>query len=317
MSENRGENYISSSFAEMEDAKDVITVMFSKESTTYLRSDYLTGSQHGNIVDGTWRQRIIEWMFGVVDHCSLRRDSVAVAAYYLDLAVAKGAIETREQFQLAAMTALQLAIKLFDSTIVKMDSLIKLSRGMFKIEDVISMEAKILQNLGWQVHPPTAICFLRQYFRLLPPSVAPTTRYLITEVTRFISEISTCLYKFISYPPSALAFAGMLIAMERIDTIALPTWQRQQIFENMSALNLDRNSQMIREIVARLHVSLEKNVSLQELMETICARCQASGLSTYAAADNCKVVQIRLAGYQSPREVVTPQPRHTCITYQG
>ena len=211
----------------MEEAADIITVMRQQEATIYLRNDYLSDTRYAKVVDGTWRQRIVEWMFGVVDHCSLRRDSVAIAAYYLDLCVERGVVESRQEFQLAAMTALQLAIKLYDSTVVKLDSMIKLGRGLFTEQDVINMETKMLNALKWQVHPPSPICFLRQFLRLLPPTVAPLARYVVAEVTRFISEISVCLYKFVDCPSSLVAYAGMLIAMEIIDEATLPLWQRQ------------------------------------------------------------------------------------------
>lgn len=268
-----------------EEAADIVAVMQLQEETIYCRSDYLSNSNCSKVVDGIWRQRIVEWMFGVVDHCSLRRDSVAVAAYYLDLCMERGVVESRQEFQLAAMTALQLAIKLYDSTVVKLDSMIKLGRGLFTEKDVIAMEAKILNALKWQVHPPTPICFLRQFLRLLPPAVAPLARYVVAEATRFIAEISVCLYKFIDCPSSVVAYAGMLIAIEKIDEVTLPSSQRQQIFQIMSvAAKLDRQSPQVIEATERLQASLVKNVSLNDLMKTIDAQCQAEGYSKSATA---------------------------------
>jgi hypothetical protein len=171
---------------EMDQVHDVVAAMRNQEQTTYLRTNYLEAQQlqlH-HILDAPWRQRIIEWMYGVVDHCSLRRDSVATASVYLDICVQRGVVQTREEYQLAAMTALQIAIKLCDSTVVKLQSMVALGRGLFTAQDVIDMERKILSALNWNCHPPTPVCFLRQFLRLLPPSVPPFTRYMIAEVTR-------------------------------------------------------------------------------------------------------------------------------------
>jgi len=261
----------------LQDIQDTLRIMRTQESTIYKRFDYLAKQTDisDRVVDGSWRQRIVEWMYGVVDHCNLRRDSVAVAAYYLDLSLINGLVVSRREFQLAAMTALQLAIKLYDSTLVKLDSMVKLGRGLFSEQDVRDMEMKMLGALKWQVHPPTPVCFLRQFLRLLPNGVVPVTRYLIAEVTRFISEISVCLYKFVKYPPSVIAYAGMLLAIERIDGETLPFWQRQQIFDLMSSIaGLHHNSESVVDAVAQLHMSLERNISLQELMNTIDAQCQ-------------------------------------------
>ncbi len=156
--------------------------------------------------------------------------------------------------------------------------MIKLGRGLFSEEDVIAMESKMLSALKWQVHPPTSICFLRQFLRLLPPSLSPLSRYVVAEVTRFISEISVCLYKFVDCPASVIAYAGMLISMDKIDAITLPSWQRQQIYDCMSTgAKLDHQSPQVVETVNRLKASLEKNVSLQSLMRTIDSQCRAGG----------------------------------------
>lgn len=289
--------------ARLVDVQDVLEHMHVQESQTYRRVDYLSQnpSLALKVVDGSWRQRIIEWMYGVIDHCSLRRDSVAVATYYLDLCVAKGMIESRQNFQLAAMTALQLAIKLYDSTMVKLDSLVKLGRGQFKEADVVMMEQKMLKALKWQVHPPTPVCFLRQYLRMLPQSVSPMTRYMLAEVTRFISEISICLYRFVKYAPSSIAFAGLVIAMERVDETLLPLPQRDEFFAIMKrSTKIDRSSSEVLEITQQLKRSLEKNVSLQELMKTIDAQCLEScgktDVETYFGKD-------QIGGSHSPRDV--------------
>lgn len=304
----------------LDDVVAVVTRMQRQESTAYRRSDYLSRNDktrdYTNVVDGTWRQRIVEWMYGVVDHCSLRRDSVAVATHYLDLCVERGVIEDRQHFQLAAMTALQLAIKLYDSTVVQLNSLIKLGRGLFTEQDVIEMERTILKTLDWHVHPPTSICYLRQFLKLLPSSISPVARYKIAEVTRFVSEISVCLYKFVDAPASAVAYSGMLIAMDRIDELVLPSWQRQQIFHTMrSQCHMDYTSPEIRKVVARLHTSLEKNVSLQDLMITIDSQCRAEGYiftspcaSPTGSIDKCTGKRPIPGVHSSPRDV-TATPR--------
>ena len=283
----------------IEEVEELLEVMRRQESGIYRRNDYIAASEalRENVVDATWRQRIVEWMYGVVDHCSLRRDSVAIATFYLDICVDRGLIDSRQDFQLAAMTALQLAIKLYDSTVVKLDSMVKLGRGLFTEEDVVAMESKMLSSLGWQVHPPTPVCFLRQYLRLLPVSVAPMTRYMIAEVTRFISEISVCLYKFIKYPPSVLAYAGMLLAMQRLDLATLPMWQRQQIFTVMAkSARVDVSSPAVMEAVAQLQSSLEKNISLKELMDTIDAQ-------RHVGYGNVRVNDYEHGAMSSPRDV--------------
>lgn len=288
-----------------QEASDIVANMVKQECTTYRREDYipllLNRTAPGESIDGSWRQRIVEWMYGVVDHCNLRRESVAVATYFLDLAAARGLVQCRVDFQLIAMTSLMLSIKLNDSTMVKLDSMVKLGRGLFNEVDVIAAERKMLHVFGWHVHPPTPVCFMRQLLRLLPLETSPIARYMIVEVTRFISEISACLYKFVKYPASTMAIAAIVIGMERVDETTLPAWQRNQFLSNLCAYTcLDYTSSEILQAMDELRVSLDNNVNLHELMRTIDAQCHRGPCPSSSKTMDATM---QITQPRSPREV--------------
>jgi Cyclin, N-terminal domain/Cyclin, C-terminal domain len=299
-------SYVPPGASSCDDVGDVVANMLKQESTTYKREDYLTAllpsKLNGETIDGSWRQRIVEWMYGVVDHCNLRRESVAVATYFLDLASCHDLVRSRKDFQLVAMTSLMLSIKLNDSTMVKLDSMVKLGRGLFNEEDVINMETKMLKAFKWHVHPPTPVCYMRQLLRLLPPETTPVTRYIIVEVTRFISEISACLYKFVKYPASSMAFAAIIIAMEKIDESTLPVWQRHQFLYNVaSTTGLNSTSWEVLHAAEDLRISLDNNVNLQDLMRTIDAQClRANQVQSPTETKDC---EMQPASPTSPRDV--------------
>ena len=291
---------------DFQQAADVVSNMLKQEASTYKREDYipdlLQRTTASETIDGSWRQRIIEWMYGVVDHCNLRRESVSIATYFLDLAAARGLVHCRVDFQLVAMTSLMLSIKLNDSTMVKLDSMVKLGRGLFNEADVIATEAKMLKAFGWHVHPPTPVCFMRQFLRFLPIEASPIARYMIVEVTRFISEISACLYKFVKYPASTMAMAAIVIAMERIDNEALPTWQRSHFVSSLSThTGMDAESKDVLGAMDDLRISLDNNVNLQELMRTINAQCRRGPCSSSSKAMEAEVHSSSLP--HSPRDV--------------
>lgn len=300
----------SSLLCHQDDVGDIIANMLKQEATTYKRDDYLTlilpsKLDRGETIDGSWRQRIVEWMYGVVDHCNLRRESVAVATYFMDLASCRDLVRSRKDFQLVAMTSLMLSIKLNDSTMVKLDSMVRLGRGLFNESDVIAMESKILSVFDWHVHPPTPVCFMRQLLRLLPPESTPVARYIIVEVTRFVSEISACLYKFVKYPASSMALAAIVIAMERIDEVSLPLWQRHLFLYNVSTTTgLESTSWNVLHAADDLRISLDNNVNLQDLMRTIDAQCARANQSPTTESSS-KDQEMEITGPDSPREVTT------------
>jgi hypothetical protein len=277
--------------------RDILSLMNKTEKECYKRTDYLALRPELELggVDESWRQRMAEWMYGVVDHCNFRRDIVSVAMTYLDLLLSKEAnfILTKRSFQLGAIACLYLAMKVYDTTFVKLSSLVRLGRGLFTEADVLKMEMQILINLEWRVHPPTPMCFLRHFTRLIPATVSSSTSFMITEVSRFVAEISICLYKFVRYHPSMIAYASLCIAMDGMDESSLPQWQRREVYRYIDATGTNSHSTIeMRSLIVKLRAAFERNVDIHQLMITIDPTCRVRPA--------CKQVS---DGGESPKEV--------------
>ncbi|CAJ1932958.1 unnamed protein product [Cylindrotheca closterium] len=217
-----------------------------------------------------WRKMLIEWMYYVVDYCRLQRAAVAAASFFFDVAVQKKLVCTPEEHQCAAATALQLALKTHDSTIIKLDKLVKLGRGQFTEKDVVKMEQKILESLEWHLHPPSSYCFLRQFERLLPNTIGQTTRQMITNITSLACEVTLTDHHFLAYHPSEVAHSSMLLALEMIPHEDLPIVQRQCFLLRMaSAAEMDCKSKAVLEAFEHLKESMEASPKFATLTETL------------------------------------------------
>jgi lipoyl(octanoyl) transferase len=106
-------------------------------------SDSLSSTSSSGIND-VWREKICEWSYQVIDHFDFSREVVSISIHYLDRFLATRPCN-KKVFQLAAMTALFLAIKLYEPGRLSMQSMIELSRGYFKVEQMIAMEMSILR----------------------------------------------------------------------------------------------------------------------------------------------------------------------------
>ncbi|KAL7449160.1 hypothetical protein ACHAWC_001251 [Mediolabrus comicus] len=164
-------------------------------------------------INELWREKICEWCYQVVDHFDFNREVVNVAMTYLDRYLATRTVN-RRIFQLAAMTALYLAIKLFEPGKLRMASLIELSRGYFLAEHIVAMEDSMLQALSWHVHPPTPFAFCRDLTKLISADVTPRIRHDLSELARFLTELSVCDYFFVTRKPSSIAMASIINAIE-------------------------------------------------------------------------------------------------------
>ena len=164
-------------------------------------------------INEMWREKICEWCYQFVDHFDLNREVVCVTMSYLDRYLSKRSVN-RRIFQLAAMTALYLAIKLYEPGKIRMSSLIDLSRGYFLEDHIVTMEDSMLRTLGWHVHPPTPYTFVREMIPLLLGQMGPRDRHDTKELARFLTELSVCDYWFVTKKPSSIALASLINALE-------------------------------------------------------------------------------------------------------
>ena len=155
----------------------------------------------------------------VVDHFDLHREVVCIAMNHLDryLAVYPHTVD-KNLFQLLAMTCLYLSVKLNEykhllipGSKSSMDTILQLSRGYFTLEQMEKMEHDVLQRLQWHVHPPTPQTFVKHFLFFLS-----IEEHEIHDLSQFMVELSVMDYFFVSYKPSEIAIAGVLIAIDRL-----------------------------------------------------------------------------------------------------
>jgi len=187
-------------------------------------------------------------MYVLIKYCKLKHEATAAAVYYLDAAVMceSSLVMSPRDYQLCAMTALHLALKVYDSPtmrVIKLSCLVKLGNGEFTVDDIVQKEEDLVKALGWRINPPTADCFLHQYMELLPflddddeecevdpsevkneadnqlsPIELRRQKRLakIEEVASEYIEVALARDRFLSTPTSVIAYASLLSAMELV-----------------------------------------------------------------------------------------------------
>lgn len=283
---------------------EIIANMIRQELKTYKRDgDYLTRTLPSKLQDGeepiddAWRCHLVRWMYRVVDHCDLRRENVAVATYFLDLASCRtNLVRSRRDFQLVAVASLALSIKLNESSAVAMLVLLPDATSpigeyggdfFFSKSDITGMEFKMMKAFGWHLHPPTPACFMRQLVRLLPSpnndvsttaSITLRAWFTVVEVTRFILELSVCHSEFVKYPAWSIAFAAIIIAIEKTDEeTEFPIPQRCWFLQNVLLVTgLQSTSREIIFAGKDLNRYLESNGNLRYLLREIDTQCRQS-----------------------------------------
>lgn len=204
-------------------------------------------------INEKWREVICEWIFQMIDHYDFNREIASISLNYLDRYVSTRRAN-RRTIQLAAMTSLFLAIKLYESTTLKMSSLIEMSHGQFNEKHISWMENSILWSLSWHVHPPTPLCFVRNFMSLLEESGCSSAAALeIKELARFLTELSVSDYYFTTRKPSSIGLGALLTAFVNIGDAMLPLYIRHNFLKHVQSIaGIDPTSEEIQECKGRL-----------------------------------------------------------------
>jgi hypothetical protein len=228
---------------ERSEIMDRLKVMKAQEVTTYLCSDYLENlPKSSDNIDEWCRLKMIGWCFQVIDYISFRRETVIIAISYLDRFLsagsprAKSVMHSRKEYQLAAMTTLYMAIKLFEPTIITTTLLSQLSKGGYSPSDFLQMEVDILFGVKWLLNGPTAMTFLEMYHNLMPSSIAGITNDKIMQHARYQIELSTSDYKLVNQNPSNVAIAAMVQSVKKITSAPELTLSRPKLMKTIENL---------------------------------------------------------------------------------
>lgn len=110
------------------------------------------------------------------------------------------------------------------------------------MNDLTAMELSVADTLRWHLHPPTSIRFVENFFPLIMGDVSD--QYGVAsalELSRFLTELSVCVYQFTSsnLKPSSVAIAAILLS---IDHFQLPQKTQYKLRELAESLSLEVNS---------------------------------------------------------------------------
>jgi hypothetical protein len=201
----------------------------------------LQGANTKKAVDPQCREKIVDWIYKVVDYFNLNRQVCFYAVNYLDRFMAAHTVE-RLTYKLAAMTALMMAIKLHGSQKISLKSIVsELSRGQFNFDDVIQMETVMLKTLSWRTHPPSTVEYIVKILELNKFTSKPIQEFELMRVlnlAKYYAELSSFQYCFVTEDCCNVALASILNAMQSLG-----------MFQNLQYGTVDMYSMSITKFV--------------------------------------------------------------------
>jgi hypothetical protein len=223
------------------------------------------------------RRLVCDWMYRVVDHYSLERETIPIGMSYFDRYIAKHPIDcsSKERCQLISVTSLYIAVKLYD--IRRKDTIeffSKLSGDRFSTSDIQAMEQKILPGLNWYMNPPTPQSFIYNFVHLLSTILPKDVRKCMTtiyEVANYITEVSLLHPSLGLEKASTLAFASFLVAIREVKTSVISTEHYEDIVSSLLAFNFTNPDEVVAvadDIVKSLHAN-DGHLNLHQIYDRL------------------------------------------------
>merc|ERR1719330_244270 len=185
---------------------------------------------------------MLTWCFQVVDFGNFQRGTVTTAFSYLDLFLSSGspramkAILSREEYQLACITTLYMAIKLSEPVEIDTAALVTLSRNVYTAKEFAVMERDILNALNWRLNGPTVLSFLEYFFAVIPSESLRSNPgwQVLNQICKQYAELSLNDYYFVTQKPSILAIAIISTSLAHISNDHICEAQRISFFTDIA-----------------------------------------------------------------------------------
>ena len=204
---------------------DSLSTMIKKEITSYscCYDGYLDPSDP-TMLTAAERTLLVDWCYGVVDHCQFSRELVASAMEMVDrflsipsnsddaARVCDEALRNESKLQLLAVTALYVSIKLNEKTVVSSEQFSsEVCHHVYSAKEIVDMERILLSGLSWRCHAPTAHQVGLSILSLLLPYVdipEATWGFLMDEM-KYLTELAVRDYYFSTRRASTIALAAI------------------------------------------------------------------------------------------------------------
>ncbi|XP_026176411.1 G2/mitotic-specific cyclin-B3 isoform X2 [Mastacembelus armatus] len=152
------------------------------------------------------RAILIDWLVEVQENFELYHETLYLAVKMTDHYLSQTPVH-REMLQLVGSTAMLIASKFEERSPPCVEDFLYICDDAYKREDLISMEASILQTLSFDINIPIPYRFLRRYAKCVSASMDTLT------LARYFCEMSLMEMDLVPERGSLLASACLLMAL--------------------------------------------------------------------------------------------------------
>ncbi|KAK2862867.1 hypothetical protein Q5P01_002400 [Channa striata] len=209
-SENSEDSYMCPEYA-----KDIFDYLQQREKK-FVLCNYMTEQPSLN---SEMRAILIDWLVEVQENFELYHETLYLAVKMTDHYLSKTSIH-REMLQLVGSTAMLIASKFEERSPPCVEDFLYICDDAYKREELISMEANILQTLSFDINIPISYRFLRRYAKCVSAGMDTLT------LARYFCEMRLMEMDLVVERGSLVASACLLMALVTKD---LGGWKKKMM----------------------------------------------------------------------------------------
>jgi cyclin B len=164
---------------------------------------------HQTDINEKMRAILVDWLFEVHQKFKLKPETLYLTVNIIDRFLERKLV-VRQKLQLVGVTAMLLASKYEEIYAPEVRDFVYITDKAYTREQILAMEAQMLNTLDFRITVPTAFVFLN---RLLKAAEADSTLELLAT---FVVERSLQEYRMLQHAPSKVASAGVNMAMRTL-----------------------------------------------------------------------------------------------------
>ncbi|KAL5222759.1 hypothetical protein ABZP36_027472 [Zizania latifolia] len=161
-------------------------------------------------VNPSMRAILIDWLVEVAEEYRLVPDTLYLTVNYIDRYLSGNEIN-RQRLQLLGVACMLIAAKYEEICAPQVEEFCYITDNTYFRDEVLEMEASVLNYLKFEMTAPTAKCFLRRFVRVAQVCNEDPALHL-EFLANYVAELSLLEYSLLSYPPSLVAASAIFLA---------------------------------------------------------------------------------------------------------
>ncbi|KAJ4981752.1 hypothetical protein NE237_032589 [Protea cynaroides] len=161
-------------------------------------------------INASMRAILIDWLVEVAEEYRLVPDTLYLTVNYIDRYLS-GNVMNRQRLQLLGVACMMIAAKYEEICAPQVEEFCYITDNTYFKEEVLQMEAAVLNYLKFEMTAPTAKCFLRRFVRAAQGTNEVPLLQLECQAN-YIAELSLLEYGMLCYAPSLIAASAIFLA---------------------------------------------------------------------------------------------------------